>query len=457
MASSGTSRSRPTNKHRPGFLGLSLILAWALLLSACSPQTPQTIAASSPPTLPPTSPQQTTQPTGQLVGGPTLSPSSPTAQATPSAAPSSPTAAPAQPTSTTLIPDPGTITWTPLTGGLDSPVGLTNAGDGSGRLFVLEQRGRIRIIKNGQLLPTPFLDITDRVGKNGSEQGLLGLVFDPGYKSNSFFYVNYTDENANTVIARFKVSADADVASPASEKVLLHVRQPYPNHKGGALNFGPDGYLYIGLGDGGSEGDPQLTGQNTNTLLGKLLRIDVHNGDPYSIPKDNPFVNGGGLHEIWAYGLRNPWRFSFDRATGDLYIGDVGQDTYEEIDYLPAGSPGGENYGWSFREGFHPYKGTPPAGLKLVDPVWEYDHSQGCAIIGGAVYRGVNLPAWQGVYFYGDYCSGKVWGLKRGPDGTWHSQLLSETGSSITSFGLDEAGEIYLVDQQGIIFHLSGK
>jgi glucose/arabinose dehydrogenase len=221
--------------------------------------------------------------------------------------------------------------------------------------------------------------------------------------------------------------------------------------------FTPDGDLYIGLGDGGSEGDPLLTGQNVNTLLGKILRVDVDSGDPYAIPKDNPFANGGGSPEIWAYGLRNPWRFSFDKATGDLYIADVGQDNYEEIDYVAAGSSGGENFGWSYREGFHPYKGKPPGGLKLVDPVWEYDHSQGCAVIGGAVYRGLNLPAWEGVYFYGDYCSGKVWGLKRSPNGAWQSQLLFETGASITSFGLDETGEIYLVDRKGTIFLLSGK
>ncbi len=430
-----------TNKPHPGSVLLSIILIGASMLSACSAQPTQVISSPLPASPQPTLP--TAPPTIQITSAPPAA--SPIGTLPPQASP------------TPLLPNPDLVAWQPVVGGLDRPVGLTNAGDGSARLFVLEQRGRIRIIKGGQLLPMPFLDITDRVGMNGSEQGLLGLAFNPDYKNNGFFYVNFTDGNANTIIARFKVSADTDIADPSSEKVLFFIKQPFPNHKGGMLSFGPDGYLYIGLGDGGSEGDPQLTGQNLNTLLGKILRVNVDQGDPYTIPKDNPFVNGGGWPEIWAYGLRNPWRFSFDKATGDLYIGDVGQDKYEEIDYLPAGSPGGTNFGWSFREGFHPYKGTPPDGLKLVDPVWEYDHSQGCAIIGGAVYRGMNLSDWQGVYIYGDYCSGNVWGLKRGLDGTWQSQLLFQTGASITSFGLDETGEIYLVDGKGTIFRLSGK
>jgi glucose/arabinose dehydrogenase len=435
-------------KNKPGTrtIFLSSVFIWVFLIAGCAPQPgpaqpTQLATVFSPPT-----PQPLNSPTGQATS----------IVATEKAVPPTSTPSPL-PTPAPLFPDPNTATWQPVITGLDSPVGLTNAGDGSGRLFVLEQPGRIRIIKEGRLLPAPFLNITDRVGMNGNEQGLLGLAFHPDYKNNGFFYVNYTDGRARTIIARFKVSADPDVADLSSEKVLFYVNQPFPNHKGGELRFGPDGYLYIGLGDGGSEGDPLLTGQNVNTLLGKILRVDVDSGDPYAIPKDNPFANGGGSPEIWAYGLRNPWRFSFDKATGDLYIADVGQDNYEEIDYVAAGSPGGENFGWSYREGFHPYKGTPPGGLKLVDPVWEYDHSQGCAIIGGAVYRGLNLPAWEGVYFYGDYCSSKVWGLKRGPDGAWQSQLLFETGASITSFGLDETGEIYLVDRKGTIFLLSGK
>jgi glucose/arabinose dehydrogenase len=224
------------------------------------------------------------------------------------------------------------------------------------------------------------------------------------------------------------------------------------------LAFGPDGYLYIGLGDGGSAGDPQGNGQSLQTLLGKLLRIDVDQGDPYAIPADNPFASGGGKPEIWAYGLRNPWRFSFDAQTGDIYIGDVGQNQWEEVNFLEAGSPGGVNFGWNFREGTHPYQGAPSEGLSLVDPVAEYEHSLGCSVTGGEVYRGMNLPGWEGVYLYGDYCSGNSWGLLRSADGTWQSQLLFTTGFTIASFGVDDDGEIYLLDlQQGDIYRLTKK
>ena len=292
---------------------------------------------------------------------------------------------------------------------------------------------------------------------NGNEQGLLGMAFHPHYAQNGYFYLDYTDQNANTVIARYQVSSNPNQAETNSEKILLHIQQPYPNHKGGQLAFGADGYLYIGMGDGGSEGDPLNYGQNRNVLLGKLLRIDVDHGDPYAIPTDNPFAHGGGKPEIWVYGLRNPWRFSFDRLTGDLYIGDVGQSKWEEVDFQPAGSPGGQNYGWSYREGLHPYKGNPPAGLKLVDPVAEYGHDQGCAIIGGYVYRGQNLPNWQGVYFYGDDCTGNIWGLLHRPDGSWDAQLLFHTSANISSFGQDQNGEIYMLDLSGGQVYQFGK
>ena len=335
---------------------------------------------------------------------------------------------------------------------------MANAGDGSGRLFIIQQAGQILILKDGSLLPTPFLDIQDRVGSNGTEQGLLGLVFDPQVTQNGYFYVNYTDLDGNTHISRFQISADPDRADPATEKRLLYVQQPYPNHNGGSMKFGPDGYLYLGLGDGGSGGDPHGNGQSLNTYLGKLLRIDPEHGDPYAIPPDNPFVNGGGLAEIWDFGLRNPWRFSFDRLTGDLYIGDVGQDQWEEIDWLPAGTSGGVNFGWSYMEGDHPYQGNPPPSANQIGPVAEYSHSEGgCAVTGGEVYRGVNLPDWQGVYLYGDYCSGKVWGLLHRPDGSWQNQLLFTTSSAISSFGLDESGEVYLVDRKGTILRLEQK
>lgn len=267
--------------------------------------------------------------------------------------------------------------------------------------------------------------------------------------------MNYTDRDGNTIISRFSVSSqNPDLADPESEKRLLYVPQPYPNHNGGSVVFGPDGYLYLGLGDGGAGGDPEGNAQNTGNLLGKILRIDVDTGDPYAIPADNPFARGGGSPEIWAYGLRNPWRFSFDALTGDLYIGDVGQNTYEEIDYLPAQSQGGTNFGWDYREGKHPFEGSAPAGVPLVDPVWEYDHSQGCSVTGGLVYRGQLLPEWQGVYLYGDYCSGSVWGLVRGTDGGRKQALVFDSGGRISSFGEDESGEVYVIGHGGRVFRL---
>ena len=351
----------------------------------------------------------------------------------------------------TSFPDPAKYDWQMLTGGLNRPVGFTNAGDGSGWLFVLEQEGLIRIVQDQELLAEPFLDIRDRVGSNANEQGLLGLVFHPQYTQNGYLYVNYTDQNGGTVIARFSISADPGLADPESEVRLLQIPQPYGNHNGGALAFGPDGYLYIGTGDGGSGGDPQGNGQSLDTLLGKILRIDVDNGDPYT----NPVGNLKG--EIWAYGLRNPWRFSFDRLTGDLYMGDVGQGDWEEIDYWPAGNPGGANFGWNFREGAHPFAGSPPVGLDLIDPVVEYDHSLGISVTGGVVYRGAALPGYNGIYLYGDYGSGRVWGLFPDLDGGWKNQILFESGANITSFGEDEDGEVYLVDHKGFVFKLVEK
>jgi len=353
------------------------------------------------------------------------------------------------------IPDPQAVQWRDLVTNLPGGVGLANAGDGSGRLFVLIQEGTIRILQNGAALDTPFLDITDRVGSSGLEQGLLGIAFHPSYEQNGFFYVNYTDKNGDTVIARFQAGPDPNRADPASEKMLIQVDQPYPNHNGGSVVFGPDGYLYLGLGDGGSAGDPHGNGQSVNTLLGKILRIDVNQGDPYAIPPDNPFAQGGGAPEIWAYGLRNPWRFSFDAQTQDLYIADVGQRIYEEIDFLPAGSPGGANFGWDYREGAHDFEGPVPSGVAVVEPVFEYTHAEGgCSVTGGDIYRGSQLPLWQGVYLFGDYCSGKIWGLLRNPDGAWEGKLLFQTDYSISSFGVDEQNEIYVVDIGGRVARL---
>ncbi|HUI88567.1 MAG TPA: PQQ-dependent sugar dehydrogenase [Anaerolineales bacterium] len=350
------------------------------------------------------------------------------------------------------FPDPSAYQWIPVISGMASPVDIQFPDDGSGRMFIIEQDGRIRIVENGQMLDPPFLDIISKVGSQGNEQGLLGLAFHPNFKQNPYFYVNYIDLNGNTVIARF--TANGNIVDPSSEKDLLHIQQPFPNHNGGQTAFGPDGYLYLGLGDGGSEGDPSRNGQNTNVLLGKILRIDVDHGDPYAIPSDNPFAEGGGgKPEIWEYGLRNPWRFSFDLPSDSLYIGDVGQDTWEEVDVVPANA-GGLNFGWSYYEGMHPYAGHPPATGNFTFPVTEYSHAVGgCAIIGGHVYRGT-LPEWQGIYFYGDECSGFIWGLIHTNNG-WRSQLLFRTEANITTFGEDPSGEIYFADRRGTIYRLS--
>jgi glucose/arabinose dehydrogenase len=410
-----------------------LLVFLTLTLTACLPTpTPQ------PPTPTPVSPPQGATITPTVTQPPPDTPTTQPPTETPVVSPTPP--------EVTTFPNPDAYTWETVVSGLERPVGLQYANDNSGRLFIIEKVGRIRILQDGNLLGPAFLDISDRVGSGGSEQGLLGLAFHPHYAENGFFFVNYTDKNGNTVIARYQVTADSNVADPNSEVVLLNVDQPFQNHNGGMLAFGPDGYLYAGLGDGGSGGDPFGNAQNLNTFLGKILRLDVDSAQPYAIPPDNPFGN-----EIWAYGLRNPWRFSFDHLTGDLYIGDVGQNSWEEIDFVPAGTPGGMNFGWNIMEGTHPYKGGPQDGL--VPPVAEYGHSQGrCSVTGGYVYRGT-MPEWNGVYFYGDYCSGTVWGLIHS-DGGWQNQLLYETGASISSFGQDPAGEVYLIDYGGRILRL---
>ena len=338
------------------------------------------------------------------------------------------------------------ITLTRHVGGFNQPVHITHAGDGSQRLFVVEQEGRIRIVKNQTLLSTPFLDISTRVSCCG-ERGLLSVAFPPNYASKGYFYVNYTNNDGNTVVARYRVTSDPDVANPNSEEIILTVEQPFPNHNGGQLAFGPDGYIYIGMGDGGSGGDPQGNGQRPETLLGKLLRIDVESGtQPYAVPANNPFVQSRFYRsEIWALGLRNPWRFSFDRQTGDLYIGDVGQGTYEEINFQPRASFGGENYGWNIMEGKHCFNSDSCNQSGLVLPIVEYSHSEGCSVTGGVVYRGQQYPRLQGVYFYGDYCSGTIWGLKVTGTTVQNGRLL-DTPYSVSTFGEDEAGEVYLAD-----------
>jgi glucose/arabinose dehydrogenase len=450
-----TSRRADPRRSRTSRLvaALGIITGLSLVLSACDSLGLSFATATVAP-----SPSGTAATTATLAATVSPIPASATlASATDTPLP--PTDTPALTPTTTYrsgFPDPGGFTWSAVVSGLDLPVDIQNAGDGSGRLFVVEKPGQIVIIQNGQELAAPFLDIRSEVGSQNTEQGLLGLAFHPHYATSGMFFVNYTDVDGNTVIAAFHVSAgDPNRADPSSQVNLLHVHQPYPNHNGGGLAFGPDGYLYMGLGDGGSAGDPLRNGQSLDTELGKLLRINVDAGEPYTIPPDNPFASSGGLPEIWAYGLRNPWRFSFDRLTGDLYIGDVGQDAWEEVDYVPAGTPGGLNFGWSFYEANHTYHRPAPAGLNFTFPVAEYGHDFGCSISGGYVYRGKALPEWQGVYLYGDYCSGTVWGLIQTAPNTWQTQALFSTGARINTFGQDEAGELYLVDYNtGTLFRL---
>ena len=347
---------------------------------------------------------------------------------------------------------------------LSYPVQVTHAGDDTDRVFIVEQSGKIKIATNGNILTQPFLNIQSLIYFEG-ERSLLGLAFHPQYETNGFFYVNYTRAgDGATVIARYHVSADPNIADPNSAFIILVIPQPYSNHNGGQVAFGPDGYLYIGMGDGGSGGDPQNNAQNIEILLGKMLRINVDSGLPYAIPSDNPFVGKAGLDEIWALGLRNPWRFSFDSATGDLYIGDVGQATWEEVDFQAAGTPGGENFGWRCREGAHPYSSLPPCNdpnflATLRDPITEYSHSEGYSITGGFVYNGSAYPSMQGYYFFADYVTGTVYSIKKLTANplTWSARVLElDTNFNISCFGMSQNGEIYLCDYfGGKIWHLT--
>jgi glucose/arabinose dehydrogenase len=375
---------------------------------------------------------------------------------------------------TTPLPTPSSVAscsaGTPVSGtpalttqlvarGFASPLDLKVPTGDDARLFVVEQGGRIRIVRGGAILPQPFLDISARIS-SGGEQGLLGLAFHPSYRSNGRFYVNYTDPGGDSHVSEFKVSANADVADASSERTLLFVRQPFANHNGGGLAFGSDGFLYAGFGDGGSGGDPFGNGQNLQTPLGKMLRIDVDRGDPFAIPADNPFTGvSGAVPSIWAYGLRNPFRFSFDAATGDLYVGDVGQESVEEIDVGLLARRGGENYGWNLTEGsqcYQPSSGCNRTGLTL--PVTEYTHADGCAVIGGVVYRGCRLPGYAGTYFYSDYCSAFVRSFRlANGQATEARDWTGQLGRGLdrpTSFGTDADGEVYIVDQDGEIYKI---
>lgn len=363
----------------------------------------------------------------------------------------------------------GGFELTPVASGLNAPVLITHAGDGSGRLFVVEQGGAIRILQNGQLLPTPFLDISDRVAFDG-EAGLLSVAFPPDFAAAGYFFVYYNHDgelagperidagnNAgyDIVVARFRVGADPNVADPASEERILIRSKPYKNHNGGMMAFGPDGYLYIGLGDGGSGGDPQNQAQNLTTLLGKVLRIAVGSTGAYSVPDDNPFVSTPGARgEIWHYGLRNPWRWSFDRQNGDLWIADVGQGAFEEINAAGAGI-GGLNFGWRCKEGFADYNLTPPCSGTLTAPLAVYGRTLGRSVTGGYVYRGKAIPSLQGTYFYADFISGRIWSL-RNVNGQWSEPAQEmDTELAISSFGEDQAGELYVLDYGGSVHRLS--
>jgi hypothetical protein len=341
--------------------------------------------------------------------------------------------------------------------GLRSPLDLQSVAADAERLYVVEQGGRIRIVRGGQLQAAPFLDIASRIS-SGGERGLLGLAFHPQFASNRRFFVNYTNSAGHTYISEFRASS-ADAADPASERLLLEVAQPFANHNGGGLAFDNSGRLLIALGDGGSGGDPQNNGQRLSTLLGKIARIDVDSGTPYSLPADNPFLaTPGARGEIWAFGLRNPFKIAVDRPTGDLYIGDVGQNRIEEIDVGLATRRGGENYGWRITEGtqcFNPSSGCDRSGL--TPPVYEYSHAEGCSVTGGVVYRGCRVPALAGTYFFGDFCSGLVrsFRLANGQAGELRDWSSATRGvNSPTSIGLDAAGELYIVDYDGELYRL---
>ena len=417
--------------HRPSRVPAVLValVAFALAVSACG-------SASGP-----SSGSPAPRPSGATLGPAT-------------AAPSAATADPA-----TSVPggsfDPAAIRVDlEVVADIDGqPVAIAAPADGSGRLFVVDQGGRIWLLRDGQLSGTPFLDIADQVTAGG-EQGLLGLAFHPSFPDDPRFFVYYTDRDGRQIVSQWRVpSAAADEADRDSEEVLLRMDDFAGNHNGGAVVFGPDGNLYVSTGDGGGGGDPRGNGQKLDTLLGKILRIGVDgsgDGRPYAIPSDNPFLDRAGAQpEIWVTGLRNPWRISFDRATGDLWIGDVGQGEYEEIDVVRAGSGGGQNFGWNLTEGFHCFpSGDPCAPEGLTPPVTEYDHGFGCSVTGGVVYRGAAQPALAGGYLFADYCSGNVWLIDASASEVREPRLVLESGRSISSFGEDEAGEVYATDLQ---------
>jgi glucose/arabinose dehydrogenase len=353
-------------------------------------------------------------------------------------------------------PDAPVVHLQAVVSGLTAPVDMQSAHDGTSRLFVVEQGGTIRIVKGKKLLAAPFLNISSII-VSGGETGLLGVAFHPQYKTNGRFFVNYNrsvNGQLQTAIAEYHVSsANRDLADPNSGRVLLSFDQPFDNHKGGQMAFGPDGFLYIGTGDGGSGGDPQGNGQKLSTFLGKMLRIDINSGSPYAVPPDNPFVGvSGAKTEIWAYGLRNPWRFSFDSQKAKrLFVGDVGQGNWEEVDIITRGG----NFGWNIMEGNHCY---PPGAncntTGLIPPISEYSHSEGIAVIGGYVYRGGGIPALKGLYVFGDFGSGQIWTLQETQPGTWQRAALLSTGINISALGRAGNNELYVLEYGGTLYKL---
>lgn len=357
-------------------------------------------------------------------------------------------------------PGPGTIALALRASNLSKPVFLTSAKDGTGRLFIVEQTGRIKIYVNSAVRATPFLSIPGSVS-GGSEQGLLGLAFHPAYKTNRKLYINFTDVNGDTIIREYRASStNPNVVDTRTARTVLKINQPYDNHNGGMIAFGPDGYLYIGMGDGGSGGDPGNRAQSKTTLLGKMLRINVNGTTStkgYLIPSTNPYVGKTGLDEIWQIGLRNPWRFSFDRTNGDLWIGDVGQNAWEEIDHATLRSNGagrGVNWGWRVMEGRHCYSPMSGcSGLGKILPIVEFDHGNGrCAVTGGYVYRGSAIPALAGAYLFADYCSGEIFWIAANATSPATRQPLLDTSFNISSFGESAAGELYVLDLGGRLY-----
>ncbi|MEA3337054.1 MAG: PQQ-dependent sugar dehydrogenase [Chloroflexota bacterium] len=443
---------------------MACLIALAALGVACTGETVPTLSSTQARLVAPTATPDSTAagvaaPAAVLTVGPTLEATSASLLAgTPTFTPPPVPQPMATPTSIPFDPSQVELELAEVLTGLDAPLFVTHAADGSGHLFIVEKGGVIQIAAGNELREQPFLDITDRVGSSASEQGLLGLAFHPGFGENGRFFLYYTDGNGDTVIASYLANKDRTAGDPQSEVVLLTVAQPAGNHNGGMLAFGPDGYLYAGLGDGGAANDRYENGQNRASLLGAILRIDVTDSHRYVVPGDNPFVDVAGARpEIWSYGLRNPWRFSFDRLTGDLLIGDVGQNSWEEINFQAAGSPGGENYGWPIMEGNHCFGEDECDSDGLVLPATDYPHSQGCSVTGGYVYRGRAQPSLAGAYFYGDYCTGRIWALSRGIDGQWQSVELADTDLQISSFGETEDGQVLVVDYGGSVYRVTDR